>query len=548
MMRLRSICLICSLLLAACGGPGGPSEPPAEIAESIGAELSPAEVIATDAGPRRPRPTRREDIPASESVAAPETGVALGWGWRRTQGEAVPTICVTFALAQDAGQTVALDFSEVQDSFELARSLDMSAEASVKGIGYEVSGEAKFARNTRVKSSETTFVIEAEVLNPAFYAAPPETAAGVRLTPEAVALARRNDGLTAFKQACGDGYVSALTTGAKFIAVVAVKTRSLQERETLQAKVEGGGWGVKVNAAMNSESSTARDNMQRRISVHQSGGAPAPIPMEPEEIVAHARGLATLADAGGKLFRLAVTPYQTLGNWPADKDLTASSMEFEQLADLWGAYSAVYAEVDAALARPAAYSVPVRVCMPGADDCTGDEFKDLTNPTARAIAEAVQDEALAALERLNVEAQRCVVAAEECDFDERRFRAPYALRVRAPVLSCLVNPEARPADAQAAVCTAPTDWHEAVNRYADVMLRTPAKSRCRIDPFMLGCLSNAEIADWAARIGFASDLGAELMTVERSEVDALTLGPEPGPSMVSARWRPHPRALDEPLR
>ena len=314
----------------------------------------------------------------------------------------------------------------------------------------------------------------------------------------------------------------------------------------MQAKVEGGGWGVKVNAAMNSESSTARDNMQRRISVHQSGGAAAPIPMEPEEIVAHAKGLATLADAGGKLFRLAVTPYQTLGNWPVDKDLTASSMEFEQLADLWGAYSAVYAEVDAALARPDAYSVPVRVCMPDAQDCEGDAFRPLTDPTARAIAEAVQDEALAALERLDVEAQLCVIAAESCDFEEGRFRAPYALRVRGPVLSCLVNSAVNLKDAPETACAAPTNWNDAVGRYADVMLRTPAKSRCRIDPFMLGCLSNAEIANWAARIGLASDLRAELTTVERSKADELTLGPEPGPAIVSTRWMPHPRAPDKP--
>lgn len=536
---------VLAIALVGCEPTGGPGNgnPPVSLVtppEYIDAALTPAEVMESDTGPRRPRPSRRADIPASEIVAAPETGVDLGWGWRGTQGEAVPTRCVEFGAAQAAGQTVSLEFSEVQDSYELAKSLDMSSSATVKGVGYEVSGEAKFAKNTRVRTSETTFVIEADVLNPAAYAGPPPDMDSVRLTTAAVALARRNDGLAAFKQVCGDGYVSALTTGAKFIAVVAVKTRSMQEREALQAKIEGGGWGVKVNAAMNSESSSAKDSMQRRISVHQSGGAPAEIPMEPEEIVAHAKNLAMLADAGGKLFRLAVTPYQNLSNWPAGKDLQENSMEFDQLADLWGAYSAIYAEIDAALARPADYAVPVRSrCLPDAENCEADVFESLGEPGTRAyaIVEAVQDEALAALERLNIAAQDCVVKAEACDFNEAVFRSPYALRVRAPILTCLIAPP--PPSAPTDSCTMPTEFDKARKIFVDVMVRTPAKSRCRIDPFMLGCLSNAEISEWDRRVGLAS---AFVAPGKRGAESTDVLLSEPWPAMINVVWTAHPPA------
>lgn len=547
-MRLCSACAGLSVGLVACHPgeePESPPEPPVSsvtVPAYIDPSLTPSQAIAEDSGPRRARPQHRADMPGSEIVAAPETGVDLGWGWRGTQGEAVPTQCVEFVSAQATGQSVALRFSEVQDSYELTRALDMSSSATVKGVGYEVSGEAKFAKNTRVKTSETTFVIEAEVLNPAAYASPPPDTHSVRLTAEAVTLARRNDGLAAFKQVCGDGYVSALTTGAKFIAVVAVKTRSLQERESLRTKIEGGGWGVKVNAAMNSESSSARDSMQRRISVHQSGGAPANIPMEPEEIVAHAKSLALLADAGGKLFRLAVTPYQNLSNWPAGKDLRGNSMEFDQIADLWGAYSTIYAEIDAALSRPGDYAVPLRTtitCPPDADAdadaeiCHEDAFVSLDVAAARAIAEAVQDEALAALERLNIAAQGCVVAAEACDFDEAFFRSPYALRVRAPILTCLIVTP--PTEDATESCTVPAnlDFDTARSVFGDVMVRTPAKSRCRIDPFMLGCLSNAEISEWERRIGLQSTFAAPArLTVG----DADLWLSEPGPAMIDVVW------------
>ena len=533
---------VLAMALVGCEPTGGPGsgDPPISLVtvpEYIDTALTPAQVVESDTGPRRARPSRRADIPASEIVAAPETGVDLGWGWRGAQGEAVPTRCVEFGPTKASGQTVSLEFSEVQDSYELANSLGMSSAATVKGVGYKVSGEAKFAKSTRVKTSETTFVIEAEVLNPAAYAGPPPEMDSVRLTTQAVALARRNDGLAAFKQVCGDGYVSALTTGAKFIAVVAVKTRSVQERESLRAKIEGGGWGVKVNAAMNSESSSARDSMQRRISVHQSGGAPADIPMEPEEIVAHAKQLARLADAGGKLFRLAVTPYQNLSNWPAGKDLRENSMEFDQLADLWGAYSAIYAEIDAALARPADYAVPMRRCLPDAENCAANVFESLDQPGARIIAEAVQDEALAALERLNIAAQGCVVKAEACDFNEAVFRSPYALRVRAPILTCLIAtpPPSAPTDS----CTVPTEFDKARKIFVDVMVRTPAKSRCRIDPFMLGCLSNAEISEWDRRVGLAS---AFVAPGKRGAESTDALLSDPWPAMIDVVWTAHPPA------
>lgn len=525
----RMLMMTAGLALAGCDDLVAPVEPTAyEVRPppSVDAGLDANETIARDAGPRRPRPTQRADIPSSRVVAAPQTGVDLGWGWRSVQGEAVPARCVTFERADAEGQTVSLIFEEVQDSFEMASALDMSASASVKGIGYAVSGEEKFVATSKIKATESTFVIAADVMNPARFAAPPPDADAVRLTPEARALAMRADGLVAFKQACGDGYVGSMTTGARFTALVAVKTASRQDKATLTAKVEGGGWGVKVNAAMNAESSSSRDSMSRRITVHQDGGAPAPIPMSAEEIVEHAKGLATLAADGGKLFRLSVTPYQMLGDWPAERDMLGASLEFEQIAELHGAYAAIYAEIDAALDAPGDYVAPIsRACPTNDVGCVARDFQPLDKPFARSIAEGVQDEARAAMERLRVEAQRCVVAAESCALDETRFRSPYALRSRAPVLISLVTPET---DAD------PGQYSNWLQLYVEVMLRQPSRSRCRIDPFLLGCLSNAELREWEARVGLATGLAPPGLAA------AGAVAGEPGPSGAGMVWFAHP--------
>lgn len=90
-MRLWPAYACLTLALVGCE-PAQEPEPPVSsvtVPEYVDTSLTPSEVIAEDAGPRRPRPARRADIPASEMIAAPETGVDLGWGWRSTQGTAV---------------------------------------------------------------------------------------------------------------------------------------------------------------------------------------------------------------------------------------------------------------------------------------------------------------------------------------------------------------------------------------------------------------------------------------------------------------------------
>ena len=61
---------------------------------------------------------------------------------------------------------------EVSDSYDLMQRLGMSAEASVKTIGFEASGKASFARDRHVSRFASNFVMNASVENGVRYAAP----------------------------------------------------------------------------------------------------------------------------------------------------------------------------------------------------------------------------------------------------------------------------------------------------------------------------------------------------------------------------------------
>lgn len=491
---------------------------------------------------------RRRAVEAPEPtdiIMAPETGIGLGWGWNEFHGEAIPTQCVEFSRAKPFdGQTSSLDFTEVNDQFELQSALDMSAAASVKTAGYEVEGEAKFSSKTKVNGSALTYVIEAEVLNAPWVAQPSGDGGGqaVRLTPAAEQLARRD--LELFKDVCGTGYISATYGGAKLSIVVEITTFSQKTRQAMSASVEGGGWGVKVAAAMSGSSSSGTQKAARDIHFFQTGGKPAVLPTTPDAIIAAAESLAVQADAAEKIFRIAITPYEVLRNWPREDDLSGSDLEYEELAALWGSYQALYAGLQDALDAPEGHLLPYRRCDKA--ECTV-VFLTAENKIMKKEIEALQDEVIIWLDRLELAARACVTAEENCETNAALYRSPYAYQVTMPVQTCMLQEELSADEEEAydeariAVyretygdpvlssengdeaasdrpfiedffpevvpeCSAPIDAlagtsSTAFDLYAEMMIEDTAKGRCALSTLTPGCLTNADISAWSERIG-----------------------------------------------
>jgi hypothetical protein len=470
-------------LLGACGNGSEPDKP------------------ARESGP--PASYRETHLDSTTIVEVPDTGISLGWGWNTFHGEPVPTICVEFVEGNEPAQTQYMNLHEVSDSYEVMQRMGLSAEASVKTIGYEVGGKARFAKELDINGFSSSFVLQATVENGVRYAAPLPgagaraahgttlidrrggTQGSIRLTGEALALAKRRDPAE-FEHACGNAFVSAVFSGAKLAAVLTIKAIKQSEQETIAAELSGSGMGARVKATLQNVDRTEYKDENMTLSVFQTGGKGKPIPANKAQLLARLDDLAQAA-ADPKDFNMAITPYEVLSNWPG-KDLTGPVNEFEQLASYWGSYNTLYDEIQYILDHPtdfvaATMDAAGTVSFPRHPPAKAGAAKpapELTHDQVLAL-EAMQDAIRDALESLRQDARDCVSKGDACSFGEQAFRSPYAYRIQLPLPS-----ESDELSAEALV---------------DYYVRDPAKRRCALGTDDPGCLSNAAIRRWQLKVG-----------------------------------------------
>ncbi|MBW9258358.1 MAG: hypothetical protein K1562_12140 [Candidatus Thiodiazotropha sp. (ex. Lucinisca nassula)] len=498
-----------------------------------------------------------DEVDAVEIVESPATGVALGWGWNRGDSEPIPTICVEFVAGEEPAQTRYMTMSEVSDSYTMMKSLGVSAEASVKAIGYQASGKAAFAKSTNLNSQSSTFIMNAVVQNGVRYAAPvpdsedkgsdyqpPVTERGgtrgaIRLTPKALQLATRRDGLDAFKRHCGSAFVSAIYGGAKLTAAISFVSKSLEEKSSLSAEMSGSGWGARFKAKVKGGETSANSSNRMDISIFMTGGKGDAIPASQDDLLNKLETISLDAYDAPKDFQIAITPYEIVSNWPG-KLLPDKESEFEELASYWGSYNTLYDEIQQILDNPHDYytvSIDGDGC-PVVPQCTAEtkaydtsvatlnhmrqnleaikgwaaQIATIEKPLILARDEAnaalkrcqekhnltsteqaannlsslkrAQDEVLVALRQMQEEARECSDRSDKCSFNVNRYRSPYAFRIQLPV----------PVSASLT----------SVEEIVDYLVGRPAKHRCEFSPSDPGCLTNGEIDQWQSRLGFSS--------------------------------------------
>lgn len=443
------------------------------------------------AGPEEAQP-RTLDVPAS--------GVHLGWGWDSEAERPRSTVCIEFEMARDEGQTKHMTFREVSDSYEVMTSMGMSAAATVDAIGYKASGKAEFAKSARTSGFSSTFVLTVAIDNGVVFAAPvpagssagrvtyldPERPTAhhgaVRLTGDALALARRGE--EPFRQRCGDSFVSALYGGAQLTALITIQATTHAEQEAVSAELSGSGWGVEVQSGFSSESTSETSKHDTRMSFFQVGGRGDSIPKHKDDLLDKLAELPGQAASAPATFRMTLTPYTALANWPSRFDIEVDTSEHEQIASDWGAYATLYDEIQEVLDVPDEYTFFVRATEQGEEDRwlppdAGSEDDAAARRAALEALEALQDEVHETLRYLRDVAARCADPEEECEFDEGVVLDPYGVRVRLPL------PEA--------------DTDLTVEHLVDFHVRDTAQRRCDISPINPGCLSNAEVDAWVTR-------------------------------------------------
>jgi len=448
-----------------------------------------------------PAGSRRDVQPVT--VNYPESGVDLGWGWDSEEGVPRPSVCVEFSIAEDSGQTKYMTISEVSDSHELMQSMNMSAAASVKTVAYKASGKASFAKNTKINSFSSNFVLNASVDNGVRYAAPlaegsrgvvrnaddvqlvPDTGS-IRLTKQALHLAQQRD-LDKFLDTCGDSFVAAMYGGANLTAVLTVESTSRSEQVKTSASFTGSGWGAKVKVAASGDENGQGKNENLSMRFFQTGGRKDSIPASKEDFVAKLGDLSTQAAESPAIYRVSLLPYTALANWPP-RDIEINTDEQDQLSRYWGAYVSIYEDIDYILDNAGKFR----------QLCTDKKFYKVDASSLRLL----QDEVHAVLLRLRDDALRCAEPDPEpmevCVFDEGSYDDPLAYRILLPV-------PGTPDVAGTSVCKGTEEPGEGasdenINEVIDYYVRDPSRSACRNNPVGPRCLTNKEITAWKDKL------------------------------------------------
>lgn len=537
-----SLLLLCFLLFASsCGTQDNTDEEPATESKK---SSQPSSLNTLDA------------VDAIEIVESPSTGVALGWGWNRGDSEPIPTICIEFVPGEEPAQTRYMTMHEATDSYELMESLGLSAEASVKAIGFEGSGKAAFAKSQNITSSKTVFVLNATVQNGVRYASPvPESEAAegyqpvvnerggsrgaIRLTPEALKLAQKNDP-SAFKRMCGSSFVSAIYGGAKLTATLSFTSRSKSQKEKLQAEMSGSGWGARFKAKVQKAKTENSSSDRMDISIFQTGGKGDAIPVSKEDLIAKLETISMDAYVAPKDFQIAITPYEILSNWPG-KMLPDKETEFDELASYWGAYNTLYDEIQHILNEPERY-IAWQVDRDGKiamsqDSCqveqravenSNKKLDDLTPVGFAAHVlnfespqyKAAQNEYTEKIKELKV----CREKPPSVELQHSRVDLLQLRRAQDEILIGLrsMEEEARICSDKSDACTfnaadyrspyafriqLPIPVDSGVISIDDIVaynVSRIAKGRCQISSNNIGCLSNTDISGWAQKLGLVS--------------------------------------------
>jgi hypothetical protein len=412
----------------------------------------------------------------------PVEGVDLGQGWDREGVRKAIATCIHFAAREDTGQEQSMELSVVNDSSALMDKLDVSAEAQFKSIGYSVSGKAKYAKDTEVRSGSLNVLAYAKVTNGVAYVAPQDGGSEqsrIDLTPYYRDLARRDR--VAFEQECGDGFVAAVHSGAELTAMLSFAETSTTARSAIEAAMSGSGWGFSAEGRASSTMQKAASAGTLRVTFYQTGGSGSPIPTSQDGFVSAIERLPALAAADAYNYQIRVQSYQSLPGYPGGQPEKHDSFR-QTLATSYGRLLTLHGVVIETLEAIEQAGVSVRRYADAHDDQAPSAF--------RARMQALHDELVSKLRQIREIADNCAFYDEDmgppdtpairctlsADLD---LRNDYAYRLRLPVPDAgAATPAARAARTALII-----DQH----------VRVVSRRRCERDLQDPGCLLEREI-------------------------------------------------------
>ena len=338
--------------------------------------------------------------------AVPDDGVELGLGWDSREGRIVPNRCVKISPVHSPGQTTMMSLDEVSSRSDVTSALNVSASASVKTMFASGSASASFAKSTKVSSQSTTLLMKATVTNGVLFAGPADSAAisrtaypaagaggelhasgkdSGRLTfyPWATALLKKPDEFRAY---CGDGFISAISSGARLLASFEISGQSSSARKTTAASLKGSYGPANVSGSANSASSTKASMENVSVRYLQIGGAKGPIATTKDALDLKLTKLAGEAYESPRFQDMRITPYAQMAEVRFDPLWRAADDEYEMVADTYWLLTSLEDDVRHVMSSIGDYDPRT-----GMSDTELQDFLDDILDLRRAIFAALED-------------------------------------------------------------------------------------------------------------------------------------------------------------
>ncbi len=221
----------------------------------------------------------------------------------------------------------------VEDSSQLARSLNLAAEMSASWAIGGVDAKAEFVKKVSINSSSVSAVVKRVITNGS-YSLP----GGTTLKPDAAELLKRDP--TAFRKRCGDGFINSYTTGGEYYGVVQIVATDSNEAQTIKATIRGSYGPASGSASVESTLSKATTSRRVRMEVFHRGGVGSSVimPTSVDGMIQQARSFSVAtAGRGGAKLSYTTAPYATL-DVPAGArviDATQASQNAREYAKLY---------------------------------------------------------------------------------------------------------------------------------------------------------------------------------------------------------------------
>ena len=276
-----------------------------------------------------------------------DQGMAYGVSFDSVAGE-VRDDCVVRTTPEPpsgvAGQEVIFKLRQITSSSALMKELNISASASLRATFGKVSAKASYASKQNVNQFSIYLLVQVSVTNPM------RRMRDIKLTDEAWDLLEKN-GEEQFRERCGDEFLSGITTGGEYLAILQIATKTEKDKEevsvSVRAKGAGGTW--KAGADFKYALETIAQEHEIEVTSFQQGGDTKTIPDTVDEIIKRAVEFPQQVE-GDKAFAYSAffQKYDTL-RLPDGKnpiDVENQKRVIEKLADYYLSYSDILNSIE----------------------------------------------------------------------------------------------------------------------------------------------------------------------------------------------------------